>query len=85
MEWVLIGAIVLVLAAVGVALLLRANRGGAAERDEEVDPLFVAGIAIAGAGAALLSTLPAASVVMFGVGLVLMVVGITRTRRRGDG
>ena len=53
MEWVLMGAIVLVLATVGVALLVRANRGGAAGQDEEIDPLFVAGIAITGSGAAI--------------------------------
>lgn len=88
MEWVLIGAIVLVLAAVGVALLIRANRArgaGDGATDAEPDPMFVAGIAITGAGAALLSTLPEASVAMFTFGAVLIVVGITRTRRGSGG
>jgi len=60
-----------------VLLVVAARRNGHAPRD--ADPLFTAGIAIAGASAALIATIGLATIPMLLVGLVVMIIGARRT------
>lgn len=77
--------------AVGAALLMLAvgilARRGAAEGDAavDVDPLFTTGIAIAGAGVALATTLGAVMYAVVAVGLIVMGTGAYRSRHHGNG
>lgn len=73
--------IVLALAALGILAVLALLTGGRRpEQRDDVDPLFTAGIAIAGASAALIATLGTAMIPMLLIGLAAVVVGGRRNR-----
>lgn len=78
MDWMVITLLVFV----GLALVwLVWARRRADKRVDEADPLFVVGIALTGAGAATITTLGMFMIAVFAVGLVLMAIGIRRSRR----
>ncbi len=79
MEWMVVGLIVLGVVALVVLWVVRRE---VPDDAEPVDPLLVVGIPVAGAGAALITTLGPASYVMLGVGVVLLVAGAWRSRHR---
>ena len=74
------GIVVGVLLLIGLVVLVVARRRAGAP-PEEADPYFIAGIALSGSGAALFATIGPVGAAMLAMGVVLMVVGITRTRR----
>lgn len=75
MTWVIVGVVVGVITA--VALWRWRDRVDTSE----VDPLFMAGIPMAGAGVALFTTIGAPGVALLAVGMTLMAVGAWRGRR----
>lgn len=83
MRWAAVGVGLGILVVVGVGLAVVLRRRGAPYDTDELDPLFVPGIATVGVGAALLSPLGAFAIVMIGVGGLLLIVALTRMR--GDG
>lgn len=78
---VLVGTAISVLVLLGLVLLVAARRRGEGPIDDP-DPLFVTGIALSGAGAALFATIGVTGAAILTVGVVLMAVGIMRTRNR---
>lgn len=77
--WLLI---VLVVVGVLAVLALVAGRRGTDAEPDDADPLFTAGIAIAGASAALVVTLGFAMIPMLLIGLACVVIGARRSRTR---
>lgn len=78
---VIVGIAIGVLVLLGLVLLVAARRRGA-DRVSDPDPMFVTGIALGGAGAALFATIGVAGAAMLAVGIVLMAVGIMRSPDR---
>ena len=78
MIWLGIGIGIAVLALLVVVTVRR--RGGQVDGIDDVDPLFASGIVLAGAGAALATTLGPLMYVVMTIGLVA--VGANRTRHR---
>lgn len=77
--FVVVGIIIGALLLVGLVLLVVMQRRETAPA-EEVDPLFITGIAISGSGAALFATIGPVGAGLLAMGVVLMAVGIARTR-----
>ena len=80
MIWLGIGIGIAVLALLVVVTVRR--RGGQVDGIDDVDPLFASGIVLAGAGAALATTLGPLMYVVMTIGLAVMAVGANRTRHR---
>jgi len=85
-QMIWIGISIAVVAAALMAIvgrrLARRRRRSAAQPVDAVDPLFTIGIVIAGTGGALATTLGSVMFGVMAVGLILMAVGATRTRRQ---
>lgn len=79
MTWVI--AALVTVGVITLLALVMARRGDA-ETPEHTDPLFLVGMPVAGAGAALVATLGLPALGMVAVGVVLMTVGIVRGRDR---
>ncbi len=83
MIWLAIAVVIaLLLVGIGIVVHRRTRDGGEVD---DVDPLFAVGIAITGAGAVLGTTLGPVMFAMMAVGLVIMVVGSSRTRHHHGG
>ena len=78
MNWLVITLLVLG----GIALIgLVWARLRAGDQAEGADPIFALGIALAGTGAATITTLGMFMIVVLAVGLVLIAIGVRRSRR----
>ncbi|MGB5757377.1 MAG: hypothetical protein WBM50_10715 [Acidimicrobiales bacterium] len=82
MVWLGVAAGVLAVVLLLVIAVRRRRSSSDNRPPDDVDPLFTAGIAIAGAGAALATTLGAFMYGVMVVGLIVMAVGAIRTRNR---
>lgn len=83
MNWVIIGLAMGAVALVGLIVVAAARRD--ATSPEDADPLLIAGIAVSGTGAALTATLWPSSLAILALGMMLLVLGIIRTRRGRGG
>ena len=78
---VMFGVMAVLIASVCVLGLRRGPRADA--YSDEVDPLFTAGIAVAGSSVALVITLGPMLWAMTAAGIVLLAIGAARMRREG--
>jgi hypothetical protein len=79
MIWFAVALVVLVITVLVRVLVLLGDQS--VERSvDDIDPLFPVGVAIAGAGVALATTLGGFMYALMIAGLILMAVGATRTR-----
>ena len=78
--WIFVIAGLIVL---GVTIVVAVRDRATNPAPEALDPIFAAGIALAGAGAALTATLGIPGIGVLGVGTALLILGIARSRRGG--
>lgn len=79
MIWFAVALVVLVIVVLLLVLVLLGDEPVERSADH-VDPVFPAGVAIAGAGVALATTLGGSMYALMIAGLIVMAVGATRTR-----
>lgn len=75
--WIPLVMLVLVIVAATAAISRRARAEGAGQ---DVDPLYIAGIAIAGTSAALIATIGFVMLSMTAIGVICIVIGSSRGR-----
>jgi hypothetical protein len=76
--WILVVAGLIVL---GATIVVAVRNRASNPAPEVLDPIFAAGIALAGAGAALTATLGVPGIGVLGVGTALLILGVARSRR----
>ena len=80
MIWLVVAVGFAAIALLAVVAVQRRRRGSDRRTVDDVDPLFAAGIALTGTGAALATTLGGFMYGVMIVGLIVMAVGANRTR-----
>ena len=79
--WILIVFLVLIIVTAAAVIGRRVRIDGA---EQDADPLFIAGIAIAGASAALIATIGFVMLLVTAIGVVCILIGATRRRARSS-
>ncbi len=77
--WILLVVLVLVIVAVAAVI---GRRSDAESAEQDADPLFIAGIAMAGASAALVATIGLVMLTTTAIGVICIVIGARRGRAR---